>query len=122
MTPTGVREYIGNYDTYAENRQIAAVQRTTSEKKVNTYKMMKERESEKRRLDGKIRRAEAAVEALEAQIDEANAVLSSPETASDYEKILEWTEKLKSLHAEQEEKMSEWEMLSEQREALEAQA
>lgn len=122
LTPTGVREYIGNYDTYAENRQIAAVQRTTSEKKVNTYKMMKERESEKRRLDGKIRRAEAAVEALEAQIDEANAVLSSPETASDYEKILEWTEKLKSLHAEQEEKMSEWEMLSEQREALEAQA
>ena len=120
LTPNGVQEYIGNYDTYAEKRQIAAVQRAAPEKKVNTYKQKKERESEKRRLDGKIRRAEAAIEELEAQIDEANAVLSSPETASDYEKILEWTDKLKALHAEQEEKMQEWETLSEQREAMEA--
>ncbi|MGN0636303.1 MAG: ABC-F family ATP-binding cassette domain-containing protein [Acutalibacteraceae bacterium] len=120
LTPRGAQEYLGNYDTYVQNRILTAAQQTAPVKKVNTYKQKKERESEKRRLDGKISRCEAAIEQLEQQIDEANTVLSSPETASDYEKILEWTETLKQLHAQQEEKMQEWETLSEQREAMEA--
>ena len=68
---------------------------------------------------GKIRRCEAQVESLEQEIDAANAALSDPQVAADYEKVLFWTEKLQSLRAEQDEQMLQWESLSEARQALE---
>ena len=120
LTPNGTEEYIGNYDTYAERRAVGTAQTAVAPvKRVNAYKLKKERESEKRRLDGKIRRCEEAIEKVETAITEAEEILASPETASDYEKILEWTDKLKTLHTEQEELMQQWEELSEQRELLE---
>lgn len=120
LTPNGVEEYIGNYDTYVEKRTVQQeVRAATTEKKVNTYKQKKERESEKRKLDGKIRRTEEAIEQVDAEIEEANEILQSPETAADYEKIIEYTELLRSLHQKQETLMLEWETLSEERESLE---
>ena len=120
MTSGGVEEVLGNYDDYAARRQRAEAQKQAV-KAPNAYKRKKELESEKRRLDGRIRRCEEAVAAVEGELEEANAALSAPETASDYEKILFWTDTLHDLHAKQEELLAEWESLSEQREALEAQ-
>ena len=117
----GVEEYIGNYETYAAHRAKASVQVQKAEpKKPNAYKLRKERESEKRRLDGRIRRLEEAVTATETAIDEANAALSDPETAADYAEVLRLTGELRTLHAKHEEQLAEWEQLSEAREALEA--
>ena len=121
MTQGGVEEVLGNYDDYAARRQKAQAQRQTV-KKPNEYKLKKERESEKRRLDGKIRRLEQTIAETERAVDEANAQLSAPETASDYEKILRWTQTLHDLHALQDEQMAQWEQLCEQREALETDA
>ena len=119
LTADGVREYIGNYDDYAARRETASQQSARAPKKVNLYKLQKERESEKRRLDGKIRRCEQAIEDVETQLSEANAVLSAPETASDYEQILHWTATIDELHARQTEMMAQWEALSTEREAME---
>ena len=121
MTADGVDEVLGNYDDYAARRQRAVLQKQTA-KAPNAYKRKKELESEKRRLDGRIRRCEEAVSAVECEIEQANAALSAPETASDYEKILYWTDTLRDLHAKQEELLAEWESLSEQRETLEAES
>ena len=119
LKPDGVREYLGNYDDYAARRD-ASPQKAQPVKRVNTYKLKKERESEKRRLDGKIRRCEAEIESLETQIEEANAVLSAPETASDYAAILHWTDVLSALHERQETLMTQWAELVESRETLES--
>ena len=120
LTDEGIEEYIGDYDTYAAHRAqgAQAVQRS-AEKKPNEYKLKKERESEKRRLDGKIRRCEEAIEQVEREIGEANDALADPDTAADYEKVLSLTEMLRTLHARQEELLVEWETLSEQRAAME---
>ncbi len=118
VTAGGVEEVLGNYDDYAARRQQAQTQRQAV-KAPNAYKRKKELESEKRRLDGRIRRTEEAVAAVEREIGEANAILSAPETASDYEKILYWTDALRELHAKQEDLLAEWESLSVQRESLE---
>ena len=119
LTPDGAEKYIGNYDTYASRRTSAVQQTAQPVKKVNTYKLQKERESEKRRLDGKIRRCEQAIEDVERELDDANAVLSAPETASDYEQILHWTAVIDDLHTRQTELMEQWEQLSMEREAME---
>ena len=120
LTPQGVEETLGGYEAYAEKRrQATQTAARPAVKAPNEYKRRKERESEKRRLDGKIRRTEEAIAEVERQTDEANAVLAAPETASDYEKILYWTDALKALHARQEELLAQWETLSEERVRME---
>ncbi|MBQ3150112.1 MAG: ABC-F family ATP-binding cassette domain-containing protein [Clostridia bacterium] len=114
FTKSGAKEFIGNYDEYMEKRYSEqTVEKPVA--KVNTYKQKKERESERRKLDGKIRRCEEAIEKIEDEISVTNDILSSPETASDYEKIIEFTEKLNELKQKQEELLIEWEELSEER-------
>ena len=120
MADGGVEEVLGNYDDYAARRQRTAVQKQQAVRKPNEYKRKKELESEKRRLDGKIRRCEEAIAETEQALDDANAQLSAPQTASDYEQILRWTQTINDLHERQDELMAQWELLSEQREALEA--
>ena len=68
----------------------------------------------------KIRRCEEAIAETEQALDDANAQLSAPQTASDYEQILRRTQTINDLHERQDELMAQWELLSEQREALEA--
>ncbi len=117
FTNNGSREFIGNYDEYVQSRMTDEPIKQSAPK-INAYKQKKERESERRKLDGKIRRCEEAIETVDSEIEETNEILSSPETSSDYEKIIELTDKLSELKAKQEELMVEWESLSEQRELL----
>ena len=117
LSADGVEETFGGYEAYAA-RRTAQEAHTPTPKKVNLYKLQKERESEKRRLDGKIRRCEQAIEDVEAQLTAANETLSAPETASDYEQILHWTAVIDDLHAQQTALMEQWEQLSTERETL----
>ncbi len=110
MTENGFDRFDGDYNDYAE-----AVLAKTKEKpkkaeaKVNLYKLRKERDSEMNKLKGKIKRLEAEIDRLDEEISEFNEILSSPETAANYEKIIEYTNKLDEATENQLVLMDEWE-------------
>ncbi len=110
ITPSGFERFDGDYDAYCRAvLSESAAPKAAPKPKVNLYKLRKERESEINRLKGKIKREESEIDALEADIKEINSVLSSPETASDYEKVMSLTEKIGELTDRQISVMEEWE-------------
>ncbi len=110
MNQSGFDKFDGDYNDYAD-----AVLSQTKEKpkkaeaKVNLYKLRKERDSEMNKLRGRIKRLEADIDRLDGEISEYNAILSSPETAANYEKIIEFTNKLDEATENQLVLMDEWE-------------
>ncbi len=110
MNQNGFDKFDGDYNDYAD-----AVLSQTKEKpkkaevKVNLYKLRKERDSEMNKLRGRISRLEADIDRLDGEISEYNAILSSPETAANYEKIIEFTNKLDEATEAQLILMDEWE-------------
>lgn len=119
MKPDGFERFDGDYNDYAD-----AVLLQTKEKpqktqpKENSYKLRKEREGEINRLKGKIRRDEAQIDTLDAEIEKANGLLSSPEISADYEKVLEYTQKIDELTRQQLSLMDEWEQENKRLEQL----
>ncbi|MBR5112356.1 MAG: ABC-F family ATP-binding cassette domain-containing protein [Clostridia bacterium] len=112
ISPDGFEKFDGDYDAYCNIVLNApAVKKETAAPKVNSYKLRKERESEINRLRGKIKRTEAEIDRLDKEISEANDTLSSPETAADYEKVLELTETINRLTEEQAALLTEWEQM-----------
>lgn len=112
MTCKGLKEYLGNYDLYLERKALQQVAETPkTAPKVNEYKLKKEKESEKRRLAGKIKRCETAIEEIEERICKVNELLTEPDVAADYEKVLSFTQELTQLKEESDELMAEWEEL-----------
>ncbi len=110
MTPDGFEKFDGDYNDYAGIALAKAKEKPQkSAPKVNSYKLRKERESEINKLSGKIRRGEAEIDRLDSEIAEATAMLSTPEVSADYEKIMEYTEKIDSLTEAQLSLMEEWE-------------
>ena len=113
LTPNGTESYIGNYDVYLEKQQETA-DVTVSEKPKKSeqaldYKQQKERESEKRKLNTKIQRAEKRIEELDQLINIKTDELS---TLSDYQKAMELSQEIEQLHVEQDAAMEEWETAS----------
>ena len=114
LTPDGVKEYRGSYDDYlekAEQEQAGAVRTEKQEKpaKTNDYKQRKERESERRKLNTRVTRAEKEIE----ELDEKIAALAEELTGiSDYQLAMEKSNELEELRARQEQVMSEWEEAS----------
>ncbi len=114
LDETGVKEYIGNYDSYLEKAKAVAVQETQkAAPKVNEYKLRKEREAAIRKDRAAVRRLEAQIEETEQAITEAEAELENPEIVSDYQAMLELSKKLEELKAKNEELFLEWSTLSE---------
>ncbi len=115
LNTDGVKEYLGNYDYYAEKKkEVTALQTETKvekKPKVNDYKLRKEEQSKERKRQTAIRKAEELIEELELKISETETLLSSPEVISDYGKLLELTEVLNALHKQQEEAYETWEFL-----------
>ncbi len=115
LTPDGVKEYLGSYDAYAltvqntdaqAQAQSAKPQKT---EKVNDYKLKKERESERRKLNTKITRAEKEIEELDALIAQKTDELSG---MTDYQLAMELSNEIEQLRTHQEEVMSVWEEAS----------
>jgi len=109
-----VKEYLGSYDAYAltvQNVEEATTNtvKPVKEHKVNDYKLKKERESERRKLNTKISRAEAEIEELDALIEEKTNELSG---LTDYQAAMELSNKIEQLRTRQEEVMSIWEEAS----------
>lgn len=110
MTENGFDKFDGDYNDYAEAVLAQAKEKPKkTEVKVNLYKLRKERDSEMNKLKGKIKRLEADIDRLDGEISEYNAILSSPETAANYEKIIEYTNKLDEATENQLVLMDEWE-------------
>ena len=116
LTPSGTTLYLGNYDAYLEARQKQEAAKAAAEAenenavpKANTvYKQKKERASEIRKRRAALLKCEREIEAAEAEIDMLNEQLSNPETASDYEKMMEITNKITEQKALADSLMNDW--------------
>ena len=116
LTPSGTTLYLGNYDAYLEARQkqeavkaAAEAENENAVPKANTvYKQKKERASEIRKRRAALSKCEREIEAAEAEIDTLNEQLSNPETASDYEKMMEITNKITEQKALADSLMNDW--------------
>ena len=119
LTHDGVKEYLGGYDDYVQalEEQPPTPKAAQEKPKQNAYKLRKERESERRKLTGRIARCEEKIARMDEEITTLNAQLERPEIAADYAKVLELTQQLASLHEEQERLYAQWEQLQEQLEA-----
>lgn len=116
LTPSGTTLYLGNYDAYLEARQKQEAAKAAAEAenenavpKANTvYKQKKERASEIRKRRAALSKCEREIEAAEAEIDTLNEQLSNLETASDYEKMMEITNKITEQKALADSLMNDW--------------
>ncbi len=121
MGKESVEKFDGDYDTYMA-LTLSAQQNNVKKAspKVNLYKQRKERESEIKRLEGKILRGEKRIDELENEISQVNERMSTPEVSADYELVLELTSKVEQLNTELEHLMLEWEEWQERLEELRA--
>ena len=121
LTHDGVKEYLGGYDDYVQalDNQPRPGKVAAEKPKQNDYKLRKERESERRKLMGRIPRCEQEIAAIDEETAALNAQLEQPQVAADYAKVLELTQQLAALHEKQEELYAEWEKMQETLEAEE---
>ena len=110
-----VTSYDGNYDDYlsviAGRAQTASPEKAP--KKVNDYKLRKELESQERKRKTRLLRLEKEMEEAQVKRDELNDILSTPEAAADFERIMELTAELQKINEAIEEMETEWLELSE---------
>ncbi|WP_297129590.1 ABC-F family ATP-binding cassette domain-containing protein [uncultured Eubacterium sp.] len=113
LTPTGVNEYLGNYDEYIERKNRTAsqevVEKKETVKKVNDYLLKKERRSQMLKMKNRLAKVEEEIETTELEIDDINSKL----TTSDYEELMELTAKLDRKTQYRDILYTEWEELSE---------
>lgn len=118
LNKNGVTEYLGNYDYYFEKKSAVSSDiipdlKVKPPEKVNDYKLKKELAAEQRRLKTLLKRTEEAIETLETEISEIEDKLNSQEVQSDYEQLLDFTQKLRVKNEELEEQYLQWEELQE---------
>lgn len=105
----------GNYDDYAAFLQsgTASKKAEASEKKPNAYLQRKEQERFERKKAARIAKIEQRLSELEDEKNAVNEALSLPETAGNYEQVLELTARLQALSQEGQDLENEWLELSE---------
>ncbi|WP_294824243.1 ribosomal protection-like ABC-F family protein [uncultured Eubacterium sp.] len=113
LTPTGVNEYLGNYDEYIDRKNRVAsqevVEKKETVKKVNDYLLKKERRSQLLKMKNRLAKVEEEIENTELEIDEINSKL----TTSDYEELMDLTAKFDRKTQYRDILYTEWEELSE---------
>ncbi len=118
LRENGTKQIFGNYEEYLKvmENELAEKQtaQTETDKKPNDYKQRKERESNIRKLKGALSRTEGEIEKLEADMAQANELLSSPEYSCDYEKAAKLSEEIELMRQKSEELTEQWMELSEQ--------
>ena len=115
-----VNSYNLNYDDYVNKIAANTVENVNEtqkpKKEPNDYQRQKQLQSERRKLEGKIKRTEEAIESCEKDIERLNEEINS--AGSDYEKITDLSAQLSKKEEEQASLMQEWEELSMELEEL----
>ena len=112
LQPVGCHIVEGNYDSFVEKQQAAAVAVTQKEApKTNVYKERKEQASLLRKTETRIRKIEEEIAASESRATALQQKLDSGELASDYNALLETTAALEEENEKQAELLEEWEKL-----------
>ena len=115
LTPDGAENYLGNYDYYLEKQQEKietngeVPQKPKKSEQALSYKQRKERESERRRLNTAISRAEQESDRLDKLVNEKAAQLAE---LTDYQQAMALSEEIEALRVEQEKAMEQWEAAS----------
>ena len=114
LTSTETVNYLGNYDYYLErtmqdSKPFPAKAEKVQSEQALSYKQRKERESEHRKLIGKVSRLENSIEEMDSKIAEMTEQLSN---LADYKEAMELSEQIEQLRQEQELAMEEWEQAS----------
>ena len=117
MEKHGLKEYLGNYDNYAEKvknqvSEISEVKQEKESKGKNDYQLQKQKQAEERKRKTQLAKTEKLIEQLEVEIEETNTLLQSEEVISNYEKLMELTEKLEDLNIQLENAYDLWGELS----------
>ncbi len=118
LNGNGITEYLGDYDYYYEKKMLSKsipgiVKSVDVPVKVNDYKLKKELAAEQRRLKTKLKKTEDMISLLENEISEIEQLMNSVEVQSDYEKLLECTQKLQLKNDELNEQYLIWEEVQE---------
>lgn len=125
LTPQGCNNFTGNYDDYAENRYRPTDDKRSEAAKggcennggANSYKLKKERQSNIRRLNTRLKRLEKEIDITETEIDETQSRLNT----SDYEELIRLTELLQEKSSKRDSLYEEWEQATAELEKINAQ-
>lgn len=115
LTNDGAVNIDGNYDSYLAYKENEAIkvqtEKAVQKPVVNDYKLRKEKASNERKRLTRISKIEAEIGETEEQISTIEAEISIPEISGNYEKLLEYTEKLDYLRNALDSLYEEWEAL-----------
>jgi ATP-binding cassette subfamily F protein 3 len=110
MKKDGCKNYLGNYDDYL-NEKVEI--KETKVKEVNLdYQQQKKLQSLKRKQENQIKKIEKSITELEDKINHINEQLHNEDILNDYQKYNECVKELEKYENELEEKMIEWENIS----------
>lgn len=115
LSNKGITEYLGNYDYYIEKTHETfdkdifanAKKQSAGEKKQNEYFRRKEERSRIAKAKTRLKRCEEQIEQTEKEISETQELMSGGET--DYEKLMEYTNRLDELNSVLDGLYEEWE-------------
>ncbi len=108
LTPQGVNEIPGNYEHYLT---VKANYAASEAKDNSSYIQHKQEKTLLRKNQNQLRRVEAKISKLEAELEELGQLLVSNDVVDDYQKYNEISDQINSLETQLEDQMEEWEML-----------
>jgi ATP-binding cassette subfamily F protein 3 len=104
--------YNGNYDYYKEHIQIEQKEKTikteTKSDSAIQYEESRKNKAQDRKRRAKLMNVEKEIEALQSKVDELKEIINLPEVASDYEKLSQLLEDIKTKEIELEELETIW--------------
>lgn len=112
MTQDGIQEYIGGYDAFLEKYEpVGKIQKSAAAEKppASDYKLRKEIQSSIRKAKTKISRLEEEIAVTEEEIAACEISLTEESVSSDYDALLERTERLHALKCKIESLYESWE-------------
>lgn len=120
MTENGITEYLGNYDYYLEKTSDTQERGKSSFVKAELsksqgatdWKLAKEREAQKRKLENLIKRLEEKIEEFELRIEEIEELLSKEEIATNSLKCGELSTEQEKKRLDLNQAYEEWERFS----------
>ncbi len=107
----GCREYIGNYDFYIAQEELIKNDIKEVKEKNTSYKEKKEREAQDRKRQNRIKKIEEEIAKNEEEIAKLKQLSLQPDISTDYEKLLEITNKINEYEDVNNNLYEEWNSL-----------